>query len=140
MKLHYTKYKKKYERYILSIVANEMKENGIKKIDDNSIITYLFNRFCKECDWNKYGTLDMIKQNKMVLKKQGLQKAITEWLSGLAINIPCYNGDIIDLAIKMGSINKNPSDKLIDKVVANYFNFMTNIILSLFNPRRIKDN
>ena len=45
MKLHHTKYKKKYEKYILSIVADEMKENKIKKINRNTKIHYLFNKF-----------------------------------------------------------------------------------------------
>jgi hypothetical protein len=41
----------------------------------------------------------------------------------------------------MGSIDENPSDKLQDKVIDNYFNFMANIILSI-EPTHIitKDN
>ena len=121
MKLHHTEYKKRYKKYILSSVSKEMRENGIKKTDDNSVISYLFNRFNKE-----YG---------FMIERVGKQKAVSEWLSGIAIDIPFYNGDIIDFAIKMGSIDKNPSDKIIDKVVANYFGFMANVILS-FEPKR----
>ena len=117
MKLHYTKYKKKYERYILSIIADEMKENKIKKINRNTKIDYLFNRFNTE-----YG---------FMVVRVGKQKAIAEWLSGLALNIPHTHDDIINLAIKMSSIDKNPSNKLQNRVVENYFNFMANMLLSI---------
>ena len=117
MKLHYTKYKKKYERYILSIIADEMKENKIKKINRNTKIDYLFNRFNTE-----YG---------FMVARIGTQKAIAEWLSGLALNIPYIHDDIINLAIKMSSIDKNPSNKLQNRMVKNYFNFMANMLLSI---------
>ena len=117
MKLHYTKYKKKYERYILSIVANEMKENGIKKINRNTKIDYLFTRINNEYGWK--------------MQQEGKQKVIAEWLSGLALNIPHTHDDIINLAIKMSSIDKNPSNKLQNRMVKNYFNFMANMLLSI---------
>ena len=37
---------------------------------------------------------------------------MTEWLSGLALNIDYTYSDIIKLAIDMGSIDENPTDKL----------------------------
>ena len=54
-----------------------------------------------------------------------------DWLSGLALSLPCYNGEVIDLAIAMGSIDENPSDQLIDRVLANYFQFMASIVLDM---------
>jgi len=123
MKLHHTKYKKKYEKYILSIVADEMKENKIKKINRNTKIDYLFNKFN-----TAYG---------FMVERVGKQKAIAEWLSGLALNIPYIHDDIINLAIKMGSIDKNPSNKLQNRVVENYFNFMANMILSIKPNERV---
>jgi hypothetical protein len=123
MKLHYTKYKKKYERYILSIVANEMKENGIKKINRNTKIDYLFTRINNEYGWK--------------MQQEGKQKVIAEWLSGLALNIPYIHNDVVNLAIKMGSIDKNPSNKLQNRVVKNYFNFMANMLLSIKPNERV---
>ena len=117
MKLHYTKYKKKYERYILSIVADEMKENKIKKINRNTKIDYLFNKFN-----TAYG---------FMIERVGKQNAIAEWLARLPLNIPYIHDDIINLAIKMSSIDKNPSNKLQNRVVENYFNFMANMLLSI---------
>ena len=123
MKLHYTKYKKKYERYILAIVADKMKEEDIKKINRNTKIYYLFDKFNTE-----YG---------FMVARVGKQKAIAEWLAGLPLNIPYIHDDIINLAVKMGSIDKNPSNKLQDRVVENYFNFMANMLLAIKPNERV---
>jgi hypothetical protein len=53
----------------------------------------------------------------------------------LALDIEYYNDSIIDLAIKMGSINPNPNNKLKNTVTQNYFDFMANIILG-FEPKK----
>ena len=58
----------------------------------------------------------------------GKYKAMSEWLSGLALDIPFYYEDIIKLAVDMGSIDENPSDKLKSKVQENYFDFLMNLI------------
>ena len=42
--------------------------------------------------------------------------------------------DIVKLAIKMGSIDPNPNDKLKNRVEQGYFDFMANIILG-FEPK-----
>jgi hypothetical protein len=52
-------------------------------------------------------------------------------MAGIALSLPCYNGEIIDLAIAMGSIDENPSDKTIDRVLENYWSFMAGIILDM---------
>ena len=44
-----------------------------------------------------------------------------------------WNDDIVPLAIKMGSIDENPSEKLQARVIDNYWSFMANIILSFNN-------
>jgi hypothetical protein len=56
---------------------------------------------------------------------------MSEWLSGLALPIEYMYHNIVELAVKLGSINPNPSDKLINKVEQGYFDFMANIILGL---------
>ena len=70
-----------------------------------------------------------------MIERVGKQKALSEWLSGLALDIEFYYDDIVKLAIKMGSIDKNPSDKLISKVEQGYWDFMANIILG-FEPKK----
>tara|TARA_R100000234_G_scaffold6375_3_gene4324 strand:+ start:193 stop:582 length:390 start_codon:yes stop_codon:yes gene_type:complete len=114
-KLHHTKYKKNYKKYILSCIENDINDEPIKT--DEQKIKYIFDRF-----YSEYG---------FMINRIGKQKAIAEWLSGLALNIAFYYDDIIDLAIEMGSINTNPSDNLRNQVQQNYWYFMANIIIEL---------
>ena len=115
MKLHHTKYTKNYQDFILSIITEDYNGDLIKT--DEEKINFLFHRF-----YNEYGWL---------IKRVGKQKAMTEWLSGLAINIPCYNHEIIELAIKMGRVNEKSTEDQKDQIVNNYFNFMANVILKM---------
>tara|TARA_R110002167_G_scaffold22243_9_gene79902 strand:+ start:544 stop:921 length:378 start_codon:yes stop_codon:yes gene_type:complete len=118
MKLHHTKYKDNYKKYILSTI--ETGYNDEELINDKEKIEYLFDRF-----YSEYG---------FEVKRLGKYKAMSEWLSGLALDIEYFYDDIVKLAIEMGSIDENPSDKLINKVCNNYWDFMANVILS-FEPR-----
>ena len=117
-KLHHTEYKKNYKNYILSTIETDNNDKPIKT--DNEKIKYIFDRFNSE-----YG---------FMINRVGKQKAMSEWLSGLALNIEFYYDDIVKLAIKMGSIDPNPNDKLKNRVEQGYFDFMANIILS-FEPK-----
>ena len=114
-KLHHTEYKKNYKNYILNTVETGLNDEPLKT--DKEKINYILDRFNKE-----YGFL---------IGRVGQQKAMSEWLSGLALNIEFYNDEIVKLAIKMGSIDEKPSEKLQATVINNYFNFMANIILGL---------
>jgi len=118
MKLHHTEYKKNYKKYILDTIETGLNDEPLKT--DQEKIEYLFKRFNSE-----YG---------FMIERVGKQKAIAEWLSGLALDIEYYYDDIVKLAIKMGSIDENPSDKLQARVKENYWNFMANVILS-FEPK-----
>ena len=118
-KLHHTEYKKNYKNYILSTIEEDT--NGKLITTDQEKINYIFDRFNFEYGWN--------------IQRVGKFKAMSEWLSGLALDIEYYNDAIVDLAIKMGSIDPNPNDKLKDKVANNYFDFMANIILG-FEPKK----
>ena len=119
-KLHHTEYKKNYKKYILDTIETGLNDEPLKT--DQEKIKYLFKRFNSE-----YG---------FMIERVGKQKAIAEWLSGLALNIEYYYTDIVKLAVKMGSIDENPSDKLKSKVEQNYWNFMANVILS-FEPKEL---
>ena len=122
MALHHTKYKQNYKQYILECLKTEDAFIG-KQPTEDELIKYLFDRFYSEYGW--------------LMERVGKQEALTDWLQGLAINIPYWNGDIIDLAIEMGSIDANPSDQLTEKVCENYFTFMANMILS-FEPKSVE--
>ena len=112
-KLHHTEYKKNYKKYILNTVETGLNDEPLKT--DEEKIKYIFDRFNSE-----YG---------FMIDRVGKQKAMSEWLSGLALDIEYYYDDIVKLAIKMGSIEENPSEKLQARVKENYWNFMANVIL-----------
>ena len=92
-KLHHTEYKKNYKNYILSTIEED--GEGKPLTTDKEKINYIFDRFNSE-----YG---------FMIERVGKQKAMSEWLSGLALDLEYYYSDIIKLAIKMGSIDENPS-------------------------------
>ena len=71
MKLHHTKYKQNYVNYILNTIDEDI--NGKPLINRKDKISYIFERFYSEYGWN--------------VEQQGKLKAMTEWLSGLALNI-----------------------------------------------------
>ena len=117
-KLHHTEYKKNYKNYILSTIETDGEDKPLKT--EKEKIDYIFNRFNSE-----YG---------FMIERVGEQKALAEWLSGLALDIEYYDDAVVDLAIKLGSINSDPSNKLRTQVSQNYWNFMANVILS-FKPK-----
>lgn len=115
-KLHYTKYQENYKNYILDCIDSE--DDLInKELTKEEKIKYLFDRF-----YSEYG---------FMVERVGKQKAIAEWLSGLAIHIPYTNNDIIELAKNMGSVNQNLSTVQEDRITENYFNFMAYMVLLL---------
>ena len=114
MKVHHTVYKPRYEAYILDAITDI---DGNELPSRQSKIERLFDRINSEFGCN--------------IARIGKQKAIAEWLQGMALNIDYYNQDIVDLAIKFGSIDENPSDKLYNKVCENYWLFMANIICGM---------
>ena len=118
MKLHHTEYKKNYKAYILECISTEFNWDDLieKDLSDDDLINYLFDRFYSECGW--------------AIPREGKRSAMTGWLQGLAIAIPYTYSDVIELAVEMGSIDENPSEELVDRVIDNYFSFMANIILS----------
>ena len=119
MALHHTKYKQNYKEYILECLKTE--DCFIdKQPTDEELTNYLFDRFNSEYGFN--------------IQRVGKQQALTDWLQGLAIHIPYWEEDIINLAVEMGSIDKNPSDKIESTVINGYWSFMANIILS-FEPK-----
>lgn len=115
-KLHYTKYQENYKNYILDCIDSE--DDLInKELTKEEKIKYLFDRF-----YSEYG---------FMVERVGKQKAIAEWLSGLAIHIPYTHNDIIELAKNMGSVNQNLSTVQEDRIIENYFNFMAYMVLLL---------
>ena len=118
-KLHHTEYKKNYKEYILGNIHEDIEGNSISSEADK--INYIFDRFNSEYGWR--------------VNQVGKVAAMVDWLQGLALDIEFYNDEIINLAIRLGSIDENPSEKLQDRVIENYWDFMANIILG-FETRK----
>ena len=117
MKLNHHKYKKNYFNYLM---------NRLSGVDDfgtrpQDIIDHIFRRFYQECSAHRIANL-------------GKLTVMSDWLAGLALNIPYGHIEIIDLAKELGSIDDNPSKRTQERVIENYFIFWANIILS-FEPR-----
>ena len=71
-------------------------------------IEYVEQRFYTEYHWR--------------VKQVGRQAAMLDWLQGLAINIAFYNHDILELAIKWGSLPSiSTSEKKKDKILLALF-------------------
>ena len=117
-KLHHTEYKKNYKKYILNCVQLDNEEKELKT--DQEKINYIFDRFNSEYGWN--------------IDRVGKFKAMSEWLSGLALPIEYYNYKIVKLAKDMGSLDTDSTYKTEQKIINNYFDFMANIILG-FEPK-----
>jgi len=62
-----------------------------------------------------------------MIKRVGEFKAFSEWLSGLpmALNIDFENYKILQLAKEWHSIPENATEKQEDKIIENWFNFIT---------------
>tara|TARA_B110000977_G_C10883889_1_gene418638 strand:- start:308 stop:670 length:363 start_codon:yes stop_codon:yes gene_type:complete len=114
-KVHHTIYKPRYEAHILETICSDYEGNELTTREAK--INHLFHRIETECGWN--------------VAKIGKQKAIAEWIAGLPLDIEYYYNDIVDMAIRFGSIDANPSEKLFDRVCDNYWSFMANIICGM---------
>lgn len=113
-RLHWTKYQKNYEHYILSTVeVEELAERGLSDTASNRL-AYITERFQTETGGG------------------GGIPAIEEWLSGLALDIPHTNYEILDLAHACGSCKCGMTERQEEKIVENYFNFMAGVIHRMF--------
>tara|TARA_R100001594_G_scaffold44_5_gene113 strand:+ start:796 stop:1248 length:453 start_codon:yes stop_codon:yes gene_type:complete len=113
MKLKPNEYKQNYIRYILGCVEVDRDKKPITNETDK--VNYIVSRF-----YDEYG---------FMIERVGKQKAIAEWLSGLNLNLPYYDDDMVNLAVEMGSIDPNPSKKLRERVIDKYWDFMANVIM-----------
>jgi len=75
------------------------------------------------------------------IKRIGKLKAIENWLRGLPteITIPYYNVEILEIAKKWGSLKPNATEKQEDKILLNYWQYMANQLLQLFNKKKLSN-
>jgi len=85
---------------------------------------FLYERFMSEYGWR--------------VKQVGEQKALIDWLQGLAINIAFYNSDILMLAKQWGSLPVTATEKQEDAILENYWNYMAMRIVVLWNKYKCR--
>jgi len=76
-----------------------------------------------------------------MINRIGKLKALTEWLQGLpsVLTLPFYNVEILEIAKKWGSLKINATEKQEDKILLNYWNYMANQLLQLFNKKKLSN-
>ena len=113
------------QNYILSVVDS----SGFEDCDyftkcetRQEKISFLKSRFFSEYGYN--------------IKRQGEQRALINWLQGLALDVEFYNVQIIELMDSWGLVKHNAkgdiSEKSYDKALDEYWNRLSMAILMLF--------
>ena len=111
--------------YILSTIDED--GNGNQLNTNAEKCAYLKERFVTEYGWR--------------MQQVGPQKAMIEWLRGLALNIEFMNYRILKLAVLWGSIPDKATTKQENKILDNYWSFMAVKTLQLIDSYRVpKDN
>ena len=80
---------------------------------------------------------DFYGSHSWAIDRYGLQRALTEWLQGLALPIDYTYYNIIQLAKEWGSIPQDATAKQEDKICDNYWLFMANKLRQLFEGYRV---
>lgn len=112
--LHWTKYRKNYQHFILSTIEKEeLEERGLPNTEAGRL-DYLISRLESETGEESFGVA-----------------IIEQWLSGLALNIPFEYWEIIELAEACGSSRYEMTERQEEKIVDNYFNFMANQVAKM---------
>ena len=114
----------KYESLLMDAACNE-------GYDDCTYFNNLRNH--KECAQFIRGRFDS--EYGWCIDQKGEMQALTDWLQGLALNIPYMNGDILELAGM-----QDASEKEQDKITKNYWKFMAMRLLGVFKYFDIERN
>jgi len=117
---------RKYEKYIIDSVDWEGDDElKTPPKTDKEKLKYLYDRFKSE-----YGH---------EIPRVGEQRAFANWLAGLpsVMPIPFYNNEILKFAKEMGSLPENATDKQEDRVLENYWNFMSNKTFQAFRKHKV---
>ena len=117
--------KEKYYRYIVKSINSD--NYDVVTTGRKEKLQFLSDTFKKEMGWN--------------IERVGQGKAFQEWIMGLptVFNIEFENYEILHLAVKMGSLPKRGATaKQQDRILENYWNFITSLTFQLFRKYNIK--
>lgn len=110
---------------------------------DKTVKLYILNAidpdYCEAEEGNYQSLIDGLKkafhaEYGFMIDRVGEQNAFAEWLQGLpsAINIDFQNYDILQLAVKWGSIPENATERAEDKILENWWRFIAAKACQLF--------
>ena len=113
----------KVKRYILERIDGTGYGRELKTTADKI-------RFLEETFNSEYG---------FMIERHGRTTALKEWYAGLpsAVSIDFTNYDILQLAVKWGSIPENATEKQKDTILENWFNLLAVKTGQLFDGFRI---
>jgi hypothetical protein len=116
--------KNKYYRYIIKSINSENYDVVTKGRKEK--LQFLSDTFKKEMGWN--------------IERIGQGKAFEEWIMELptVFNIVFSNYDILNLAKRLGSLSTRATDKQQNRILENYWNFITSLTFQLFRKYNIK--
>ena len=99
-----------YEYMLNAINSEDYAKNPITPKEK---LQFILNTFRSEYGW--------------AIERYGQTKAFTEWISGLpsSFNIDFENYRILELAHKWESLPANPTERQEQKILENWFNFIT---------------
>lgn len=107
---------KKVTKYILdSIDTDRIEEDGLPHETEAQKFSALAAIYRSEYGWARE-------------RSKNLQATFAEYLSGLpsVLNIAFNNCDILELAVKWGSLPKDYTEAQADRILLNWFNWMAN--------------
>lgn len=119
---------KKYSQefaYILDCISAEG-YSVPEPTNDKEKLQFLYNTFHSEYGWS--------------VIRNGEFNALVSWLQGLptCCTIAFYNGDVLKLAQKWGSLPEKPTEKQEEKILETYWAFMAMRIMGLMRKHNIE--
>ncbi len=112
---------KEQKQIIYNTILNGINSDDVKLNTDQEKLNYAWNRFKSELGHE--------------IKLYGLNKACSNWLQGLALDIPFYNCDVLALAEKTGCETKTERQQ--DKVLNTYWSYMASAFIQLCKKNKI---
>ena len=109
IKTNSKRFKDNFKKFIFEVIDSEDLPKEVKT--ERQKLDFIMDRFRTEA----------VHEYSLIRHKNNLTSIMAEWLSGLALNIPYTNYDIIELSKKLLETDtiKNP-----DRIINNYFYFM----------------
>ena len=121
MKIKSHELDQKEKLYILECLSENDEGEELKTFAER--IEYVRERFTSEYQWR--------------IDQSNPQKAMIDWLQGLAIPIKFYNCDILELAISWGTLAEDATEKEEQKILDNYWRLMATKLVQMLDGFRI---